>query len=64
MPNPTHTQDVVKFGTESEKGLQVTIPDGEIMWLPWSQIEHVEREPDGTGQVTMSEWIAKQKGLL
>lgn len=60
----THTQDVVKFGTETDKALQITTPEGEIVWLPFSQVHSVERETDGTGQVTMTEWIAKQKGLV
>lgn len=64
MSGATHTQDIVKFGRETEGALQVTVPDGEMIWLPWSQIENVLREKDGTGEVTMSLWIAQQKGLV
>jgi len=32
-------------------------------WLPKSQIE-IERRADGTVEVTLPEWLAKDKGLI
>ena len=62
--DPTHVQEVVKFGTETDKALQITTPDGELLWIPFSQVDSITREPDGTGAVEMSLWIAQQKGLV
>lgn len=65
MPTATYTLDVASFGTESDKAIQVTSAEtGEVMWLPLSQVESIERETDGTGSITMTQWIAKQKGLV
>lgn len=41
----------------------------EKIWIPISQIEHISRQPpspDGSIEcvVTMTEWIAEQKGLM
>ena len=38
--------------------------DGQCYWLPLSQVTKMTREKEGQiGTITMTEWIAKQKGL-
>ena len=42
--------------------------DGREHWIPFSQVEKITRDAsealgDQTGVVTMTEWIAEQKGL-
>lgn len=44
---------------ETAKALLVEIC-GEDIWLPLSQVTDINRQ---TGQVTMTAWIAKEKGL-
>lgn len=49
----------------TDKALLVEV-DGEELWIPHSQIDddsEVYREGDA-GQLVISEWIAKQKGLV
>ena len=52
---------------ESEKALLVDI-DGDEHWIPKSQVhddsEVYSKETSGDGALIISEWIAKQKGLL
>lgn len=49
---------------ETEKALLVIDTDsGEEFWLPLSQVEKILRRTDGSAEVTMSDWIAGQKGL-
>lgn len=49
---------------ETEKALLVIdTSSGEEVWLPLSQVEKILRSTDGTAEVTMSDWIAGQKGL-
>lgn len=62
--DPKHTQEIASFGRETDNAIQVTTSEGEIIWLPFSQIDSIERETDGTGSITMSLWIAQQKGLV
>jgi hypothetical protein len=50
---------------ETEKAMLITDHrTGEDVWLPLSQVDKVTRNPDGTGDVTISRWIAAEKGLL
>ena len=49
---------------ETEKAILVVDAEtGEKIWLPLSQVEKILRRTDGSAQVTMSDWIAGQKGL-
>lgn len=36
---------------------------GEEVWIPLSQVEEIHRDRDGRGAITMSDWIARQKGF-
>ncbi len=38
--------------------------DGETHWIPFSQIDKIERHKDGTAVIIMTAWIAKMKGLI
>lgn len=39
--------------------------DGDEVWIPRSQLEDPDAaESGGLGEVSMTEWIARQKGLL
>jgi hypothetical protein len=55
------------------QALQIVTEDGEVVWLPKSQIERITRdgkdfEPTPYGAETftirMTAWIAKQKGFI
>lgn len=50
---------------ETDSALLVEIDDKEY-WIPKSQLhpDSEVQEEDDTGTITMSEWIAKQKGLV
>ena len=50
---------------DTDKAQQVVVLEtGELMWIPFSQIERIDKYPDGTATVHMTAWIAKQKGLI
>lgn len=50
--------------TETEKALLVVDHDtGDQVWLPLSQVDKIVRDRDGKGSVTMTDWIAREKGL-
>lgn len=57
--------DIDGIKIKTEKAILVIIDDEEI-WLPKSQIEYDEdvHNPDGTNVITVTEWIAEQKGLI
>jgi hypothetical protein len=57
--------NVDKVLRETEKAFLVLV-DGEEVWLPHSQIADWDDYEAGDENVTMSvtEWIAEQKGLL
>ena len=37
---------------------------GEEIWFPISQVDSMHRDNDERGQIIVSAWIAKQKGLI
>jgi hypothetical protein len=36
----------------------------EELWLPLSQVESMHKDKSGKGSIVISDWIAKQKGLI
>ena len=36
----------------------------EEIWFPLSQVEEMHRDRDGRGSIVVTDWIARQKGLL
>lgn len=57
--------DVVKIHRESEKAFELELEGGELVWVPKSQISEPDDLEEGDEDVTVSitEWIAEQKGL-
>lgn len=57
--------DVKEIKRETENALLVELEDDTI-WIPKSQISDVEDYEEGDKDLTLSvtEWIAKQKGLV
>lgn len=57
--------DVVKIHQESEKAFLLEIEGGELVWIPKSQISEPEilESGDEDGAVSISSWIAEQKGI-
>lgn len=54
-----------KFLHETDAALQMELPGGETVWIPFSQIHSIDREANGIDvSVTMSRWIAEKKGML
>lgn len=60
----THTFSGVSH-RETENAILVELEDGSEVWIPFSQVSSIVREPKG-GEVTLtiSRWIAGQKGML
>lgn len=56
--------DVEKVVKETENALLILL-EGEEIWIPKSQVSEPETYGEGDEEVTISvtEWIAKQKGL-
>lgn len=36
----------------------------EEIWFPLSQVEEMHRDRNGNGSIVVTDWIARQKGLL
>lgn len=49
---------------ETEAAFLIDAGFEEPVWIPKSQITHVEEESDSSYTIHMSEWIAKQKDLI
>lgn len=44
--------------------LIVDFASGEEIWIPISQVSEMHFNSKGEGTIVISEWIARQKGLL
>lgn len=44
--------------------LVVDYSTGEKIWLPLSQVESMHFDAKGDGTIVITDWIARQKGLL
>jgi hypothetical protein len=65
MPRPTVDIDVDTVTVETEMAILCVIGTEEV-WIPKSQIDdssEVQGEGDG-GTLVISEWLAKEKGLV
>lgn len=49
---------------ETDNAILLRTEAGEEVWVPLSQIDEIHRDRNGMATVVMSEWIAKQKGLI
>jgi hypothetical protein len=66
MQQEKFTLNACTIGHETDRAVQVTTADGEIVWLPLSQVHAITRNVipnSGRDRVVMSAWIAKQKGF-
>lgn len=43
--------------------LVVDVESGEEVWLPFSQIESMHFDKSEQGEIVISDWLAKTKGL-
>lgn len=51
--------------TETYKAVLIVDEEsGEELWIPLSQVHEMHFNDKGEGKIVISEWIAKQKGLL
>ena len=49
---------------ETDNAIKVLHHDtGEELWLPLSQVDKIVRDRDGKGSITMTDWIARERGL-
>lgn len=55
-----YTLKGVTIKHETDKAIMVEVY-GEEVWLPRSQIEDIDED---TGDITITAWIAKSKGLI
>lgn len=57
--------DVAEIRSETEKAFLLVLEDGELLWMPKSQISDVDDYSvgDTDAVVSVTEWIANQKGL-
>lgn len=52
------------FITETDSAVLIEDPASDTQhWIPLSQVEEMHRNPDHTGTIVMSQWIAGKKGL-
>ena len=51
---------VRKYETDNAVLIDV---DGEEIWIPLSQVDSMHFDVRGNGNIVVSDWIAKQKGL-
>lgn len=59
-----HTTTMRKVRETAAAYLLADPNDGAEYWVPKSQIDAIEPSGEGYVDVTMTEWIAKEKGLL
>lgn len=55
------------LGDSTEKAEHVAdLDDGQCYWIPVSQVTRIVRNPPDqkTGSITMTAWIAEQKGII
>lgn len=54
----------VSFKRETAAAILVETLAGDEVWIPLSQVRSIARRKNGTGDITMTVWIAKAKGLI
>lgn len=52
------------IGRETDNAILIAMDDRDDFWLPLSQVEKIERHPEGWARVICTVWIAKQKNLI
>jgi hypothetical protein len=65
MPQEKHFTLDVRFVHETDSAVLIEdLETEEEFWIPFSQVKSMERGLDDTGSITMTRWIAEQKGLV
>lgn len=64
MGNQTPFTICVSIIYQTGKAYKVTDEDGNIIWLPKSQIEEIEEVAENVVNITIPEWLAKEKGFI
>jgi hypothetical protein len=49
---------------ETDNAVLVEVEEDERIWLPLSQVTSMHFDARGVGEIVISAWIAKQKGLI
>jgi len=57
------TEVTVQILSETEKAVMVTDDGKRHIWLPRSQIE-IDMKDDELAEITLPEWLAKEKELI
>ena len=53
------------FKAETDRAvLIIDHASGEELWIPLSQVEEMHRDSAREGEIVMTAWIAKKKGLI
>lgn len=57
--------DVERIERETDRAFKLILDDGEEVWMPKSQVSDPDDYQEGDTNVSMSvtDWIAEQKGL-
>jgi hypothetical protein len=63
MSKPNEHVQLCAIVAETDMALCIRVK-GEMHWVPWSTISTVVRPKDGPASVTMTKWIAIQKGFI
>jgi hypothetical protein len=65
MDESYHTEGGIEFRGETDAAVQIVTSEGEILWIPLSQVKSMERGLRAEdSSITMTLWIAKKKGLV
>ncbi len=65
MSDTTVTIKNIDIKHETNAAVQICTEEGELIWIPFSQVEKLVRSPHaGQSQIVLESWIAKKKGLL
>ena len=49
-------------GVETAKAIELRLPDGRVVWAPWSQVTEVHRDEEPP-RVVVRAWLAQQEDL-
>lgn len=62
---PSYEMSCYFPGQETEGAVKIVDPvNNTAYWIPWSQVLETHKDKSGYGTIVMTEWLAKQKGLI
>lgn len=59
-----YTQENITIVRQGAAADLIETDEGDQHWIPHSQIKKIKRHPEGRTDMTMTAWIAKERGLL